>query len=283
MILSTQQILYYFIFILFISLITVYCIKCNNTNINNNINNNNSKISNKKIYENFENTNNDDYFTDFTDSEIINIELKNSINNKLSSLKSIITKYSVLDPAITINNNNILCDSSAQISNNCKIIDNSKSNDPTCLSDNVPISCSRYFDEYIKQQINIDLSSLKTRENIIVKASQLINSIDTQDDDIKYNLDTYISNLKIEDQQKTFINYNIINLDDKAKLLNKTTEDYEKNENDINVNQVNFTNFLSKNNNNIAKINFYYNIIIYVVIAIIVVGIFNFFITKPEE
>ena len=271
MILSTQQILYYFIFILCISVITIYCIKCSSSN---------NEYFDSKIYEKFEDMNNENYFNDFTDSEINNKTIKNALNKELSSLKKIIYKYSIIDPSININNNNFLCDNSK--SNNCMIKNTSTDNEATCLFNHVPVSCSNYFDDYIKEQVKIDLTALGTRDNIIIKISQLFSKLEAKNIEIDYILDTYLANLKIEDQQNIFIKYNISNLDDKTKLLDKTTEEYEKNENDINVNQVNFTNFLSKNNNNINKINFYYKIIIGVVITIIVVGIFNIFITKYD-
>ena len=128
----------------------------------------------------------------------------------------------------------------------------------------------------------IDLKTLKnnTRDRIIRNIGQLFSTLDTQSNKIDSVLNTLLDKLKLEEQQLYFIKYNNGNLDDKTKLVNKTTEEYEKNENDINVNQVNFTNFLSKNNNNINKINFYYKIIIGVIITIIIVGIFNIFITE---
>jgi hypothetical protein len=271
MILSTQQILYYVIFILFISIITVYYIKCSISN--------NEYIS-SKIYENFENLNNDNYFSDFNDVDISDPSVKNSINKELSTIKSTLNKYSMLDPAIILNNNIVLCDN--PIENSCKIENIAVSTDPTCLVNNVSTSCSDYFDEYVNQEIKIDFNSTRLRDMIIVKSTQLMSKIDKKNNDINFILDTLLDKIKIENEQKVFINFNINSLDDKSKLLDKTTKMYEQNENDVNINQINFSNFLSKNNNNVNKINFYYKIIIGIIITIIIVGIFNFFISETE-
>ena len=262
MILSREQILSYFIFILCISLITFYYIK--NYNSNN--------------YENFYNFNKFNYLNEFNDTEISNITLKNEINSNLNSITTILNKYSVLDPGINVNNTGNICDSA--LSNDCSIKDPSKTTDYTCLNGGIDTSCSNYFDKTIKKLIKINLSSLRIRDNIILQSSQLIKNIASQNNEIKLILDSLLDKINIKDQQKTFINYNISNLDDKKTLVNKTTEDYEKNENDININEINFKNFVSKNNNNISKINLYYKILIGIIITIIVIGLFNLFITE---
>ena len=191
MILSREQILCYFIFILCISLITYYYI-----NLNNKINKKNKNIQNN-LYEKFTDSVGSDYFTDFTDTEITNRILKNAINQHLSSLKPTINKYAVLDPAININNNNILCDNSASSpSNNCKIENSAISNEPSCLSDRLRVSCSNFFDDYVIEHANIDLSLLKTKDNIIVKTTQLLNNIENKSREIDVILDKYIANIK---------------------------------------------------------------------------------------
>ena len=262
MILSREHILFYFIFILCISLITFYYIKNYNSN----------------IYENFYfETNNTNYLNQFNDSEISNIKLKNEINNNLNSITTILNKYSVLDPAININNTGNICDNT--LLNNCKIKDPNNTTDYTCLNNGIDASCSNYFDNTIKKLINIDISSLRTRDNIILHSLQLIKNIKNQNNEIKLILDSLLDKINIKDQQKMFINYNIANLNDKKTLVNKTTEIYEKNENDININEINFKNFVSKNNNNISKINLYYKILIGIIITIIIIGVFNLFIS----
>jgi len=222
----------------------------------------------------------------FDDSEIPNISTKNSINKQLPSINSLFNKYSILDPAININNNGVLCDDIT--SNTCKLLDNSNTSFPQCISNNIMTSCSNFFsDGYINKQTNIDVASLtkQTRDNIIRNSKELISNLDKKNKQITFFLDTLIDKIKLNEQQLSFIKYNTSSIDDKKKLVNKSTEEYEKNENNININQVNFSNFLLKNNNNTNKINFYYNIMIGIIITIVIIGIFNIFVSDmtPEQ
>ena len=270
MILSREQILCYFIFILCISLITFYYINSYKNN-----NNNNKNI----LYENFDNSNSN-YLNLFDDTEIPNITLKNSINSKIPIIQKILNKYSMLDPGINVNNKSVLCDNLP--SNNCTIKSTATSNDASCLSGNVPTSCSYFFDKYVKTLANINLYSIGTRENIIRNSSQLMGVMDSKFNEVNTILDILVNKINLQSQQNTFITYNITNLNDKTKLVDKTTEEYEKNENDININQINFKNFLSMNNKNINKVNIYYYAIIGIVALIIVVGILNIFMSNID-
>ena len=280
MILSREHILCYFIFILCISLITFYYIK-KNKNIS---------------LENFKDDTNNDELKSFNDTEISKPSVKNAINDKIKSFTSAFDKYSVLDPAITANNNGVICDRwdgyggentdtnpfNSSL-NSCKLVNNSNTTVPQCLTNNILISCDMFFnDGIINDLTSIDIISLKKniRDNIIRNCQQLISSLDKSSVEIDLIIESLLDKLKVEEQQLYFIKYNISNLDDKTKLVNKTTEEYIKNENDINVNQVNFTNFLSKNNTNTNKINFYYKIIIGLIITLIVIGIFNIFLSN---
>jgi hypothetical protein len=268
MILSREQILCYFIFILCISLITFYY-----------INSYKNKNNNNKLYENFVNSNSN-YLNLFDDTEIPNITLKNAINSKIPIIKKFLNNYSMLDPGINVNNKSVLCDNLP--SNNCTIKSTATSNDASCLSGNIPTSCSYFFNKYVKTLANINLNSIGTRENIIRNASQLMNDIDAKFIEVNTILDILVNKINLQAQQNTFITYNITNLNDKTKLVDKTTEEYEKNENDININQINFTNFLSMNNKNVNKVNLYYYAIISIVILIIIVGIFNIFMSNID-
>ena len=298
MILSREQLLCYFIFILCISLITFYYIR-------------NGTHGKNKLFENFETkinnpTNNN--LLPFNDNEISNISAKNSINDRMSTLASIFNNYKTLDPAITTNNKGLMCESWAGYNvnanttntmntsvtsntnnpynsslNNCLLVNNSNSTDPQCLSENVLTSCSNFFnDGYINKLTSVDINILQknTREKIISNSMQLIKTLEKQSGEIDSILNILLDKLKLEQQQIYFIKYNTGNLDYKTKLVNKSTEEYEKNENNINVNQVNFSNLLSKNNNNINKINFYYKVIIGIIITIIVVLVLNIFMSS---
>ena len=68
-------------------------------------------------------------------------------------------------------------------------------------------------------------------------------------------------------------------INSKKIILENTTNDFEKNENDVFINQYNFQNYLIQNNNNNKKITLYRNILYGLFIAIIVVGIFLYFVS----
>ena len=144
-------------------------------------------------------------------------------------------------------------------------------------------SCSFFFsDGYINSLTKIDINTIKDiiRNNIIRECSELIKDIDKRSSDIDTSLDILFDKINLEKEQNTFIDYNKFNIEDKSKLVNKTAEDFEKNENDINVKQTNFSNFLEKNKNNDKKNKLYYNIIIGLIVTIVIFGIFNIFITE---
>ena len=264
MILTKQHILLFFIFIICIGLITCLYIRTKNNELFTNEDFDNSVSGEIQI---------------FTDTEISNVTSKNAINKQLQEMHTIFNKYASIDPSISINNNGVLCDNNTT----CKLVTDDNSQGYFCLNNNVSTSCGNFFnDGYINKQSIIDLPTLltNTRNKIITNIEQLDNTIATQSNDLNFNLNKLLSVFELENQQIFFIDYNINNLNDKSNLVNKTSEEFEKNESDINVNQVNFTNFIKKNNNYNTKIDFYYKIIIGLIITIIVVGIFNILITN---
>jgi hypothetical protein len=251
------------------------------------------------IYENFQDskTTDSNKITSFDDSEIPNLIAKNNINNQISTLETIFNKYAILDPAISVNNNGLTCSNwsnyniddttdtsdTSDTTNNCKIVQGSESNDPQCLVNNVLTSCNNFYkDGYINKLSSINIKNMQNimRNNIIRNSKLLINNINKKNKNIDNILNLLLQQLDLEKQQQYFIKYNKGNIDDKTKLVNNTSQKFEKNENDINVNQINFSNFLEKNKNNDKKINLYYKILIYLIIAIIIIGIFNILVTK---
>lgn len=268
MLLSKEHLFCYIFFIICIALITYLYINFN-------------KNKSENFYANSES--NPNIISPFSDSEISNVSVKNAINNELASINALFNKYSKIDPAIIVNNDGSLCDN--KIDNSCKIIKNSGTKDKQCLTNNAIISCSTFFsDGYINKQIKLDIKTLNqiTRNNIIRNAGQLIDNFKKQISEVDIVLDALIDKINLNDQQTNFVKYNIVNINDKTNLVNKTKEETEKNENDININKINFSNFLSKNNNDTNKINFYYKIIIGLIITMVIVGIVNLFVTKME-
>ena len=131
-----------------------------------------------------------------------------------------------------------------------------------------PISKKEMIDFLNKKIFNpIDLdeinSAINSRND---NFNKLINEIK-----IKHNL---------EIQQKYFIDYNNKNIDSKKILIDKTSKNFEKKENEVNINKIEFQQFLKMNKKISAQNDAYYSYIIYLVIAIIVVGLLNFFFTE---
>ena len=83
----------------------------------------------------------------------------------------------------------------------------------------------------------------------------------------------------MKNQQEEFIRNNNNNLNDKKESLISTTKDYEKNENDVFINQYNFKNYLIQNEINNDKLTFYRNIMYGFIITIIIVLVMFFFVS----
>ena len=80
-----------------------------------------------------------------------------------------------------------------------------------------------------------------------------------------------------------FIKYNTANLDDKQKLIDKTTKEFEKNENEVNINKINFSRILASNSSNDSKSSLYYKIIVGLLITIIVLGVLYILFSNIED
>ena len=221
----------------------------------------------------------------FTDNDINDSFTRNTANNQLIVLNDILTKYKTIDPGITISNTGKLCSQSIQ-NNTCKIMPNTNSSDPQCLINvNVPTSCSMFYNESentLNNNININMQ--KYLDTFLAKVSSDIivsnTDIDTKSKDMNNNIRNLIDKLTLENQQNTFIKYNVINLDEKQKNVENTIKDFEKLDSSVNINKYNFKNNLSKYNTNDTLATYYYNIIFYLIIAIIVIGIFYLLITE---
>ena len=196
--------------------------------------------------------------TAFSNDQISNTSMLNAINEMLSSLDTTLNRFSVIDPAISINNSNILCDNwdtynnneFASSSNTCKIVQGSESNKPQCLNNNILTSCSNFFqDGTINNYSTIDTQTLKTntKQKILKDSKELTVYINTQSAVIDSVLNLLIGKIDLEKKQMDFIKYNTANLDDKQKLIDKTTKEFEKNENEVNINKINFSRILASN------------------------------------
>lgn len=227
----------------------------------------------------------------FNDNDISNEYVKQALNNILSNIDNIFDNYAELDSAININNNGKVCDNwgtynnneFSPLSNSCKVISNSKTNSPQCLSNNIVVSCSNYYaDDVINSYTNIDVQTYKQTivSDILLNADKLISDLNNKSILLDNKLDNLNTQLNIANQQSYFINNNSFNIDDKKKNINKTSEQYEKDENDILIKQINFKNFLEQNSNNDKSSNTYYKIIIGLIITLIVIGVINLLSTE---
>jgi hypothetical protein len=257
-----NQLLLLCIFIIFTSLITYIYIKKQNQN-----------------HENFTTSN----LAAFTDSQIPNLKIKTTINSNINDFNSTLNKYSLINPFITVDSNGKLCDASTTTDLNfCETRGASSNNQPTCLVDKSLSSCSKLFsDGYINTQSNIDLNSLATgiSSTIISASALLIQDINSRNTAIDTILNSILDKLDIKEKHLSIISNYADTINSKTTILKNTTDDFEKNENDVFINQYNFQNYLIQNNNNNKKIALYRNILYGLLITIIVVGIFLYFVS----
>lgn len=217
--------------------------------------------------------------------------IKNIATNNLKFLSDVLNTYANLDAPITINNDGNMCFQWGEYNNSkyssndnkCLVIDPTN-NKRQCLDPGGNLSsCSNYYsDDTINKLNNIDIISiLSTAKNSVQTAANgIVEDINAKTAVLDVLINDIISKRNLENQQLYFIKYNNSNLDDKQKLIDKTTDEFEKTENDININKINFDNFLSQNELNNAKQNTYYKIIIGLIIVIAIIGVLNLLASK---
>ena len=222
-----------------------------------------------------------------TDIKLNDKSINDMITSYTDNLAIALSNFNILDLPITINNNNKLCEPWGTYNNSkykskdnqCLIVDGET--ERKCLLNSNLVPCSNYYSNINNLNfVNTDAISSRFKENINKGYSSTNQHLLDLSTKLKLIIDNIVLKINIENQQKYFIQYNDINLDDKTKLVNKTTEEFEKAENNLNINQLNFSVFLEKNNNNDSKNNFYYKILIIIIIIIVIVGILNLIFTE---
>ena len=113
--------------------------------------------------------------------------------------------------------------------------------------------------------------------NIFLELSKLNNNLNKIELEMTNILNDYIEKRNLENQQLYFINYNNSNLDDKKKIFDKANKEFEKTENNVGINKIQFQQFIKTNNINDNKVNNYYTYIIWLIVSIIIMGLLNFF------
>jgi hypothetical protein len=285
--LSTTQILLYIIFIISVIIISYYYTNCNSkiNNINNNIIN-----TIEPFYANGELTLEQQKLDNELESNDINdIEVKTKLINYLTDLQKLLKKTETMDVAISINNNGNICDEWGMYAdgkykhnnNNCIKINNSRQR--KCLSNNILTSCSNYYkDGEIERMLKIDTKQIMdtVKYNIFTRLREIKINLSKYNDDIDNVLSDLISKRNLENQQLYFIDYNNNNLNDKKNLFDKTNKEFEKAENNVNINKIQFQEFLEKKEILNKKNNNYYYYVKILIILLIVVGLFNFMFTE---
>lgn len=263
--LTSFQILVYIIFIICIVLISYY-------------------YTNQYGTEGF--GNDEDLTQDInTNLEKLNITddgIKSSIHNYIKTFAHFLDTYKKIEIPITVNNNGICSDWGSYNNNqyqnqknNCITIENDKK----CLSNNALVSCSNYYDDGIINNLsNINVQTIldTVKYNIFTELNGINADINAKNDEIKKVLDDLILKRNLENQQKFFIDYNTKNIEDKKYLLNKNSDEFEKSENEVNINKIQFEQNIILNRSTINRMNLYYTMITWIIFLLIVVGLMNF-------
>jgi hypothetical protein len=226
---------------------------------------------------------------DLTTAGIKDIPTQKKLIEYLTNLNLILDRYKTIDVPITGNNNGNICENwdmyangkYKENGNNCIKI-NGKGN-PKCLDNNILTSCSNYYkDGEIDKLSTINIKDIldSAKYNMVVEMANINGDLTQKNNDIDNILNELISKRNLENQQVYFIDYNNNNLDDKKNIFEKYNKEFEKTENDVNINTIQFKQFLESNQSMNAKKDKYYNYIIWLIVLLIIVGILNFFFTE---
>ena len=221
--------------------------------------------------------------------DIQDIPSKNKIIDYLSSLYNTLEKYKNIDPTITINNNGYICENWDMYNNgkyksdnnSCIKIDNKGS--PKCLELNNPVSCSKYYsDGKIDKLTNINIKDIidSAKYNIILELGNIKEDFNKKEIEINKLVNELISKRNLENSQLYFIDNNNSNLDDKKQIYEQNNKDFTILENDVNMNQIHFKKSLSQSRIMSVDKDKYFNYIIWLIILLCVVGLFNFSLTE---
>ena len=226
---------------------------------------------------------------DLTTAGIKDIPTQKKLIEYLTNLNLILDRYKTIDVPITGNNNGNICENwdmyangkYKENGNNCIKI-NGKGN-PKCLDNNILTSCSNYYkDGEIDKLSTINIKDIldSAKYNMVVEMANVNGDLTQKNNDIDNILNELISKRNLENQQVYFIDYNNNNLDDKKNIFEKYNKEFEKTENDVNINTIQFKQFLESNQSMNAKKDKYYNYIIWLIVLLIIVGILNFFFSE---
>jgi len=208
------------------------------------------------------------------------------LQTQLTNLQDLLNRYATLDIPIIMNDTGQICSMWSDYSNGryrqqqnqCLALDNT--NILKCLNaTGTPNTCNNIMaDGYIISKSNINYQPmLDSAASTVINA---IPSIIAQVDNMNQNANTIITSLtdrgSIQLQQQDIIQNNNENMVYKNKIMNDNTEKLSKKQNETNINQNNFSSFINQITNADSSANTYYKIIIWLLIAVVIMGILNF-------
>ena len=228
------------------------------------------------------------------DINIKDLTIKKNVIQSLNNLNNVLYRYKDLDIPISINNNAVICspwgtyNNSKYMANdnNCSIIPESSTTERQCLVSGTMTSCSKYYDNNIITTANtINTANIinNSKATIMSGVLNIMNDVQNKTEEMDKKLNDLISKRSLENQQINFIEYNTNSIDDKTKLVNKSSEEYNKTENNVNINQVQFARFLSLNNSTDKKNALYTKILWWLFGIIVFLGILNLLFTNLDE
>jgi hypothetical protein len=233
-------------------------------------------------YEMFANGDNDG--NDDNDIKKNSSPLMKEYSKEFTEFKSFLDRYKTLDIPITINNVGGICDNWENYDESKYALDGNKclllpgKSLRQCLVNDKLTSCNNYYrDGLIDKSNEIDTDDIYDifLSQVDNKYNYINEDLEKRADRINKILDTVIQKRNMENQQLYFIEYNDMNVNDKKTYLDKTTDDFNKLDNDLLINQVNFSNTIKKNKKDEINYLFYYNILKYIIYITIIVGILN--------
>ena len=229
-----------------------------------------------------------EYLTDeLTKLKITDIGIQSRVINYVVEFSKLLENYKVLQVPITINNTGTICDDWGNygnnmykdLNNNCTLING----DNKCLRNNNLVSCSNYYnDDTINDFSKIDTEDILNdmKYKLFSEINAINSEINDKSDIINKLVNELIIQKNLEIQQKYFIDYNTKNLEDKKKNIYINNKEFEKSENDVNINKIQLQQNEKINKYSTNRVNTYYTIIIWLIVLLIIVGVLNFAFTE---
>lgn len=211
--------------------------------------------------------------------------LANTIRAGFREMVNNLDRNANLDVPITVNSDGAICNNWGGYNNGayrlnrnmCMVVDDTT--ERKCLSGGGLSSCGYlYQDGYIDSKSVVDIAPV-----VMSAKSGIVNNLGVVVNDYKGKneiLDKYIGEIvmksNLDAQQRSFVDYNIANLDDKQKQINKTGQELEGVHNTLGSDKISFEESVANVNDLEYMTGLYYKIVIGMVIFLGVVIVLNF-------